>query len=439
MNKNIQAIQYFKQRPSMRLVAVRIDGSALRYVKEQTREICLAAVRQNGLALRYVKEQAPEICLEAVRQNGFALEYVREQTPEICLAAVRQDGRALEYVKEQTQEICLAVVQQNGWSLAQEKQTPQICLAAVQQDGLALRYVKKQTPRICLAAVQRDGLALRYVKKQRPQICLAAVQQNGWALGYVMEPTPEICLAAVQQNSLAAKYATKQTQEALPSVPQNMRVKIDPKRLFEKYNCKIIGQTEDFLLAVPLDRKCAVFFNSFDCGGEGTRWCIGDKGTPVYWNVYAFKKNIFFLLYFIRKHKSLGRKIMIRYEVKRDYYSLYSQDDRLLWDGYHVIDLINTSSGFNADNFNLTKAVNQILKEAGPVIHIEDIQPYKRDSFEELFEIIEEYKAKAPRLTPNDFSELANLADAILEKGNDDDREKFIDAIKLIEAKYHSA
>jgi hypothetical protein len=31
-----------------------------------------------------------EICLEAVKQNGFALLYVREQTIEICLEAVKQ-------------------------------------------------------------------------------------------------------------------------------------------------------------------------------------------------------------------------------------------------------------------------------------------------------------------------------------------------------------
>jgi len=40
--------------------------------------MCLAAVRQNGLALQYVKEQIEEICLAAVKQNGLALQYVKE-------------------------------------------------------------------------------------------------------------------------------------------------------------------------------------------------------------------------------------------------------------------------------------------------------------------------------------------------------------------------
>jgi hypothetical protein len=36
-------------------LAVKQNGNVLRYVKEQTEEICKIAVKQNGDALRYVK------------------------------------------------------------------------------------------------------------------------------------------------------------------------------------------------------------------------------------------------------------------------------------------------------------------------------------------------------------------------------------------------
>jgi hypothetical protein len=77
----------------------------------------LAAVKQNSYALRFVSEQTEEICLAAVKQNGYALRFVSEQTEEICLAAVKQDGYALQYVSEQTEEICLAAVKQNSYAL----------------------------------------------------------------------------------------------------------------------------------------------------------------------------------------------------------------------------------------------------------------------------------------------------------------------------------
>ena len=125
-----------------RLEMVRQYGTALMFVKEQTKAICLVAVQGNGWAIQFVKEQTEAICLAAVQKNGMVLEYVENQTEEICLAAVLQIGRVLRFVKEQTEAICLAAVRQNG---------------------VALKYVKEQTEAICLAAVQQNGLALEVV------------------------------------------------------------------------------------------------------------------------------------------------------------------------------------------------------------------------------------------------------------------------------------
>ena len=36
--------------------------------------------------------------LGAVKRNGEALQYVKEQTESVCLEAVKQDGEALQYV-----------------------------------------------------------------------------------------------------------------------------------------------------------------------------------------------------------------------------------------------------------------------------------------------------------------------------------------------------
>ena len=41
-----------------------------------------------------------EEALEAVKQDGYALKYVKDQTPEICLEAVKKYGGALQYVNE---------------------------------------------------------------------------------------------------------------------------------------------------------------------------------------------------------------------------------------------------------------------------------------------------------------------------------------------------
>ena len=147
---------------------------------------CLTAVKYDGLSLRFIKQQTPEICLEAVKNNdygllyGYALKYVLEQTEEICVAAVKKDGLALKYVTKQTPQICLEAVKNNGYALASVlEQTEEICLAAVQKYGCALLCVTKQTHQICLAAVQNDADALKYVLALTPEICLATVQKDG--------------------------------------------------------------------------------------------------------------------------------------------------------------------------------------------------------------------------------------------------------------------
>ena len=72
------------------------------------------------MLIKDIDNQYKEVCLEAVKQNGEALEYVKEQTPEICIAAVKQNGDALQYVKEQTKEICLEAVKQNGYAISKQ-------------------------------------------------------------------------------------------------------------------------------------------------------------------------------------------------------------------------------------------------------------------------------------------------------------------------------
>jgi hypothetical protein len=98
------------------------------------------------------------------------------------------------------------------------------------------------------------------------------------------------------------------------------KAKTDPRLLFEKHNCEIIRQTGDFLIVVPLDWECAVFFNSFDCGGEGARWCIGESDDASQWNSYLAKKNVFLLIFFVNKHPAFERKIIIQYHVKKCYH-----------------------------------------------------------------------------------------------------------------------
>ena len=139
------------------LEAVKRDGYALEYVKEQTFEMCIESVvvKRDECALKYalkfVKEQTPEICLDAIKETGFALKFVKEQTFEICLESVKETGFALEYVKEQTHEICLEAVKQNGHALEHVKEQTPLIIHSLKKYHRSLYSVFKKKNRIAIS------------------------------------------------------------------------------------------------------------------------------------------------------------------------------------------------------------------------------------------------------------------------------------------------
>ena len=108
------------------------------------------------------------------------------------------------------------------------------------------------------------------------------------------------------------------------------RNKQNPEEIFKDINCRIAAKTEEFLIIMPLDWDCAVFFNSFECGGEGAKWCIGRKKTYKYWNNYLKTGNVFYFVYFLKKSYMWGKKLVIQYNRKNDSFSTYLQNNKCI-------------------------------------------------------------------------------------------------------------
>ena len=178
---------------------IRINPAFIRIIPNPSIELYKLAFAASANELRYIKNQTDEMCLEAVKINLFALNCVKKQTDEICLEAVKHDGLALQYVKDQTDEICLEAVKRNYAAIDYvKKQTDEICLEAVKQHGLVLYLVKNQTNEICLEAVKQNGMALRYVKNQTTEICLEAVKQINDSICLIKNKTIDTYLKLVK-------------------------------------------------------------------------------------------------------------------------------------------------------------------------------------------------------------------------------------------------
>jgi len=73
----------------------------LKYVENQTYELCYSAVKENSSALQYVDDKyAEELSYIAVEYDGTYLQYVKEEFKsfELCRMAVYNDSRAFRYV-----------------------------------------------------------------------------------------------------------------------------------------------------------------------------------------------------------------------------------------------------------------------------------------------------------------------------------------------------
>ena len=74
-------------------------------------------------------------------------------------------------------------------------------------------------------------------------------------------------------------------------------------------DCEIIHKTENDIFVVPLAHSAAEFMNSFNCYGNGAKWCIGTKGDKRAWDQYVFdNKNVFIFVY----NREANEKYMIQ-------------------------------------------------------------------------------------------------------------------------------
>jgi len=95
-NEHINDLSYEEQ-----LKEIHRNPSLLKFIKNQTEDMCLLAVSRSCYVLGYVHNQTDEICMTAVEHNGIVLEDVENQTDEICYAAVLSNENAIQYIRDE--------------------------------------------------------------------------------------------------------------------------------------------------------------------------------------------------------------------------------------------------------------------------------------------------------------------------------------------------
>lgn len=70
-----------------------------------------------------------------------------------------------------------------------------------------------------------------------------------------------------------------------------------PKEVNKETDLAYLCENDEFLFIYVLSHKGANWCNTFDCGGQGARWCIGYEQTSSYWLDYL-RDGDFFILAF---------------------------------------------------------------------------------------------------------------------------------------------
>lgn len=143
---------------------------------------------------------------------------------------------------------------------------------------------------------------------------------------------------------------------------------VDPKSMFKSTDLKCVDEGQDcsgcdvvfmnslensdFVFITPLTHKACVFMDSFECGGQGAKWCIGQENDDSAWHSYTHGRDtsIFCLAYRKGHAAENERKYMIQLSSNLNSTQAWTQDDFAE----------NTISVFKFDTF-FNHPVNKIL------------------------------------------------------------------------------
>lgn len=148
---------------------------------------------------------------------------------------------------------------------------------------------------------------------------------------------------------------------------QAKALKGDPKQFFTKNSNLINGKDYIFISSLendmyyfvqPLSYKCCVFMDSFECGGEGAKWCLGYEKTDSYWKNYCGNNDLFVFVFnkkeFTNKsNKENQLKFMIELSTDRRSTQVWLQSDKQ----NETVKLRHIKEKFGYDANEILKAV----------------------------------------------------------------------------------
>ena len=122
---------------------------ALKYIKEQSNELCMEAVKRSGYAYKYVKNPTPELFWEAVKTYAEWLKLEKNPPYDKLLETIRINPYAIIYIlpKDRTDELYIEACKNKKFYLEwlnEEEKTLERCKVAVKYNCNNVKHVPKE-------------------------------------------------------------------------------------------------------------------------------------------------------------------------------------------------------------------------------------------------------------------------------------------------------
>lgn len=254
--KNNKNYKHIREDDKLNLIIVSRNGLWLKYVTNQTYNLCLVAVSNNGLALQYVHEDfiTKELLLVALSNNGEAIKFVEKHTKLLSLLSVCTSNNAIKYLKNKTPAINIISVVENYDNLLKisdleytnellyiianystkilngakipernllellplnysvirffENQSEEMVDSAFKASHKALKYIKKPEYEHILCAIKENPSIIQHVKNCKydlTDIYEYIIEKNIENVSYIHNPSDDICIRVLRQNGLLLK------------------------------------------------------------------------------------------------------------------------------------------------------------------------------------------------------------------------------------------
>lgn len=80
------------------LIAVKQNGSCIKYVFEPTQEMKIISIKESGLNVRYIKNPNEELQLLVVKDSYLFIQFLDNPTIKVLFAALRENKKTLKFI-----------------------------------------------------------------------------------------------------------------------------------------------------------------------------------------------------------------------------------------------------------------------------------------------------------------------------------------------------